>query len=178
MFTLIKNAQKNVDKKLTTFFENKTWFLTDEFFSVSFLVDLNNIFGATYLMLMHCSAIIMKKKVIKIMKKLNSNKTFKLNNIINWFLKVCENDLINVLTSFFQTCVNQKYYFKIYQKNNTMILCKSDKNSYDIVKTWRLIVLLNMMNKIFESIIKKNCCIWWNIMIDYSLQKWKFNWTN
>ena len=69
------------------------------------------------------------------MKKLNSNKTFELNNIINRFLKICENGLINVLTSFFQTCVNQKYYFKIYQKNNTMILCKSDKNNYNVVKT-------------------------------------------
>ena len=49
------------------------------------------------------------KKLIKIMKKLNSNKTFKSNNITNWFLKVCEIGLINVLISFFQTCVNQKY---------------------------------------------------------------------
>ena len=114
MFTLIKNMQKNVDKKLTTFFENKTWFLINELFPVSFSADLSDIFGAAYLMLMHCSAIIIKKKVIKIMKKLNSNKIFRSNDIINWFLKVCENGLINVLTSFFQTCVSQKYYFKIY----------------------------------------------------------------
>ena len=42
-----------------------------------------------------------KKKMVEVMKKLNSNKTFKLNGIINWFLKICKNDLINVLTSFF-----------------------------------------------------------------------------
>ena len=62
MFTLIKNVQKGVDKKLTTFFENKTWFLIDEFFPASLSADLNDIFGVMYLMLMHCSAIIMKKK--------------------------------------------------------------------------------------------------------------------
>ena len=136
MFTLIKNMQRNVDKKLTTFFENKTWFLIDEFFPASSPTDLSDIFGAAYLMLVHCPAIITKKKVIKVMKKLNPNKTFKSNDIINQFLKTCENDLINVLTSFFQTCVNQKYYFKTYQKNNTTILRKSDKNNYDVVKTW------------------------------------------
>ena len=101
MFTLIKNMQKNLDKKLITFFKNKTRFLINEFFPIPFSADLSDIFGATYLMSMHYSAIIMKKKMIKIMKKLNSNKTFKLNNIINWFLKICENGLINMLTSFF-----------------------------------------------------------------------------
>ena len=62
MFTLIKNTQKKVDKKLTTFFKNKKWFLTNEFFPVSFSADLSDIFGAMYLMLMHCSTVIMKKK--------------------------------------------------------------------------------------------------------------------
>ena len=100
MPTLIKNVQKNIDKKLTTFFENKTRFLINKFFPVSFSVDLSDIFGAMYSMLMHCSAVI-TKKMIEIMKKLNSNKTFELNDNINRFLKTCENDLINVLTSFF-----------------------------------------------------------------------------
>ena len=52
-------------------------------------------------------------------------------------------------------CVNWKYNFKIYQKNNTMILCKSDKNNYNVVKTWCSIVLLNTINKILELIINK-----------------------
>ena len=135
MFTLIKSMQKSVDKKLTTFFENKTWFLTDEFFPVSPSADLSDIFGAAYLILVHCSAVITKKKVVKAMKKLNPNKTIGLNNITNRFLKACENGLINVLTSFFQMCVNWKYHFKTYQKKtNTMILRKPDKNNYDVVK--------------------------------------------
>ena len=62
IFTLIKNMQKDVDTKLTTFFENKTWFLIDEFFSTLLSTDLNDIFGAAYLILMHCSTIIIKKK--------------------------------------------------------------------------------------------------------------------
>ena len=61
MPTLIKNMQKDVDKKLTTFFENKTRFLIDEFFPASLLADLSDIFGETYLMLVHCSAVVMKK---------------------------------------------------------------------------------------------------------------------
>ena len=89
------------------------------------------------------------------MKKLNPNKAFGSDDITNRFLKTCGNGLISVLTSFFQICVNRKYHFKTYWKNNTMILRKSDKNNYDVVKTWRSIALLNTMNKIFESIISK-----------------------
>ena len=129
--------QKHAEKrwqKLTIFFENKTWFLINEFFPISFSADLSDIFNATYLMLMHCPAVVTKKNDWN-HEKLNSNKTFKLNNIINRFLKTCENDLINVLTSFCKTCVNWKYHFKTYQKNNTMILHKSDKNNYNVVKT-------------------------------------------
>ena len=114
MFTLIKNMQKNIDEKLITFFKNKTWFLINKFFSASLSTDLSDISDATYLVLVHCPAVVTKKKVVKVMKKLKSNKTFELNDIINRFLKICENGLINVLTSFFQTCVNRKYYFKIY----------------------------------------------------------------
>ena len=114
MFTLIRNMQKNVDKELMTFFENKTRFLINEFFPAPLPADLSDIFGAAYSISMHCPAIVVGKKMVKIMKKLNSNKTSELNDIINWVLKVCENDLINVLTSFFQMCVNQKYHFKIY----------------------------------------------------------------
>ena len=62
MLTLIRNMQKNIDEKLTTFFENKTWFLINEFFPISLSADLSDIFGAAYLMLMHCSAVIIKKK--------------------------------------------------------------------------------------------------------------------
>ena len=129
MFTLIKNAQKNVDEKLTTFFENKTWFLINEFFSTSFSTDLNDIFDVMYSLLMHCSTII-TKKMIESMKKLNSNKTFKLNDIINRFLKFVKMIWSMYWYYFFLTCVNRKYYFKIYQKNNTIILRKSDKKQF------------------------------------------------
>ena len=135
MPTLVRSAQGGAGEELATSFEDKTRFLADEFFPAPPPADLSDISGAAYSMSMHCSTIIMKKKVIKIMKKLNLNKTINSNDITNRFLKACENGLINVLILFFQTCVNQKYYFKIYQKNNTVILRKFDKNNYDIIKT-------------------------------------------
>ena len=109
MPTLVGSAQGGAGEELATFFENKTRFLANEFFPTSPPADLNDIAGATYSSSMQCSAIVMKEEMIEIMKKLNSNKTFKSNDIINRFLKICGNGLINVLTSFFQMCVNQKY---------------------------------------------------------------------
>ena len=101
MPTLIRRTQmKNINKS-TISFENKTWFLINQFFSTSFSTDLNDIFNVTYLTSMHCLTIIIEKKMIKIMKNLNSNKIFKSNNIINHFLKICEKKLINILILFF-----------------------------------------------------------------------------
>ena len=134
MPTLIRNPQNDIDEKQTTFFENKTWFLADEFFSASLLADLNDIPGAAYSSSMHCPAIVTKKEVIEAMKTLNSNKTIKLNIIINRFLKTCENDLINVLPSFFQICVNWKYHFKTYQKK-TWWLCVNLRKT--IMTLWK-----------------------------------------
>ena len=81
MFTLIKNMRKNVDKKLTIFFENKTWFLANEFFPIPLSADLNDIFGAAYSMLMHCSAVVIKKKWLKSWK--NWIQTKHLNQMIS-----------------------------------------------------------------------------------------------
>ena len=83
MPTLIRNKQGDVGEKLATFFENKTRFLTNKFFPASLSADLSDIVDMMYLLSVHCLTVIMKKKITKIMKKLNSNKTFKLNNIIN-----------------------------------------------------------------------------------------------
>ena len=122
-------------KKWQIFLETKMRFLVNEIFSTSFSSDLSDNLNAIYLSSMHWSPIVKKKKVIEVMKKFNLNKIFKSNNITNRFLKIFGKDLINVLILFFQTCVNQNYYFKMYQKKNTMILCKSDEDNYDVVKT-------------------------------------------
>ena len=150
----LKTCRKMLTKNWQHFLNTKHGFWSMNFFRFHFRL-IWVIFLAQRIWCWCITQQSLQKKMIKIMKKLNSNKTFKLNNIINWFLKICENGLINVLTSFFQTCVNQKYHFKMYQKNNTIILRKSDKNNYDVVKTWCSIILLNMINKIFKSIINK-----------------------
>ena len=96
----LKTRRKMLTKNWQHFLKTKYDFWLMNFFQFRFRLIWVTFFGAAYLMLMHCSAIVIKK-MIKIIKKLNSNKTFKLNDIINWFLKICENDLINVLTLFF-----------------------------------------------------------------------------
>ena len=98
--TPVRSAQGGAGEELATSFENKKRFLADEFFPAPPPADLSDIPGAAYLMSMHCPSVVTKKEVVKAMKKLNLNKTFKSNNIINWFLKTCENGLINVLIIF------------------------------------------------------------------------------
>ena len=81
------------------------------------------------------------------------NKTSKFNKITKKFLKICEKSLIMVLISFFQICVTKKYHFQFYWNVNTVVLRKSKKTNYIIMKTWRPIALLNTIEKMLKTVI-------------------------
>jgi len=63
--------------------------------------------------------------------------------------------LISVLTSLFNACVIHKYHLKQFKKTQTIVLCKSKKSDYIDSKTYRLIALLDIMNKALKLIMIK-----------------------
>ena len=65
MPTLIKNTRKKNDFEQIIIFENKMWFLCDEFFSTFSKADLSDIFDACYSLMIDCLMMIIKKKMRK-----------------------------------------------------------------------------------------------------------------
>jgi hypothetical protein len=63
--------------------------------------------------------------------------------------------MIKLLTLLFETCIELFYHSKTFKKVNTITLKKAKKDDYIISKTYRLIILLNIMSKIMKSIMSR-----------------------
>jgi hypothetical protein len=61
--------------------------------------------------------------------------------------------LVKILTLLTQSCWNWSYYFVIFKIACTVVLKKSNKNKYDILKMWRSIALFNIFKKIVKAAI-------------------------
>jgi hypothetical protein len=70
-------------------------------------------------------------------------------------LKACALIMIKLLTSLFKTYIQLFYHSKTFKKINTITLKKAKKNDYIISKTYRFIILLNIMSKIMKSIMSR-----------------------
>jgi len=73
----------------------------------------------------------------------------------NEIIKLYDDILIPYLKHLFNACVAQGIYLKLYRKTKTIVLKKPGKKAGDYIKTkvYRLIALLNTVNKIFEIIL-------------------------
>ena len=109
--------------------------------------------------------IIIIEKMRKTLTRSKFDKISKSNDITNKILKTCFQKLIFVLTSLFQACVTLEYHSRIFRKTHSITLKKSNKSNYSISKTYRLIALLNTLNKILEIIMTNK--------ITYFAQKFK-----
>jgi hypothetical protein len=125
------------------------------FFSTSSLVDLNNVSRFFYSTIVECLSIITKKETMTIIKRLSFDKISSSDDIINRLLKFCAETMIRLLISLFDACIKQAYYLREFESINKIILKKTRKSDYITSKTYRLIVLLNIMRKIMKLIMNR-----------------------
>jgi hypothetical protein len=69
--------------------------------------------------------------------------------------KACAFIMIKLLTSLFETCIQLFYHSKTFTEVNTITLKKAKKDDYITSKTYRFIILLNIMSKIMKSIMSR-----------------------
>jgi len=75
--------------------------------------------------------------------------------MLNKIIKLYDDILIPHLKYLFNVCVAQGVYLKLYRKTKTIVLKKLSKKAGNYIKTkvYRLITLLNTVNKVFEIIL-------------------------
>ena len=114
---------------------------------------MRNINNFTYAKSLKLTKIINKEKVNKTIAKLKTNKASKTNQIFNRMLKTLRETMTKKLTFIFQICINVDYHSKSFREAKIIVLKKMKKSDYTFFKVYKLIALLNTMNKILKSII-------------------------
>ncbi len=69
--------------------------------------------------------------------------------IIQWAYKT----ILKIFNLVYSDLIENDYHLKIWREDTRIILKKSDKSNYSILKTYRIITLLNCLNKVAEKII-------------------------
>jgi hypothetical protein len=85
--------------------------------------------------------------------RLSKNKTPGTNRILNRVLRLIIYKSLALLTRIFQACLNQGYYLEHFRKAYTVVLRKLGKLDYIDPLAYRLITLLNTLEKALESIV-------------------------
>jgi hypothetical protein len=136
-------------------FDEKIDMFKNIFFSALFFVDLNDISKSFYLNSIECSSCIIENEVLTIIKRFALDKISSFDEFTNRLLKACVFIMIKLLISLFEICIQQIYHSKAYKEVNTITLKKLKKKDYTISKSYRLIILLNIIDKIMKSIMSK-----------------------
>jgi hypothetical protein len=85
--------------------------------------------------------------------RLSKNKAPGTNRIPNRVLRLIIYKSPALFTRIFQTCLNQGYHLEHFRKACTVVLRKLEKPDYTDLLAYRLITLLNILEKALESII-------------------------
>jgi hypothetical protein len=94
-----------------------------------------------------------ENEIKKTIKRCKSNNASRSNDISNRVLKVLVNKLISHFLNLFRVCVELNYHSLCFRKTHIIALKKSKKKNYTNIKTYKSIVLLNILDKTLKSII-------------------------
>ena len=124
------------------------------FFSSLFTIILTNIKSYIYLKSLKIDDIILDE-IFNVIVYITIKKTSRKNEIINDILKQISKIIISYLHRIFNAFLNENYCSKHFHNSITITLRKSQKSCFIISSTYRLITLLNIINKLMKYILIK-----------------------
>ena len=95
------------------------------------------------------------REIMKIIYKINLNKIFEINKIINKALRQLIRVVVEQIRFFFDRCIKKKIQSSHFKKIFTIMLRKSRKKNYSKSSSYKSITLLNTLNKVLKSIVFK-----------------------
>jgi hypothetical protein len=151
----LKISLFHFNDRTITFFAKKTKMLRKVFFSAYLSIDLIDIESSFYSTSISCSLIITERKMKRTLKWLALNKISSFNEIFFRILRACFKTLTIILISLFQSCIELNYHLNVFKMINTITIKKLEKNDYIVLKVYRLIILLNTLNKTLKLIMSR-----------------------
>ncbi len=159
IFKVSNLIQKNSLEETTRIvknFENKAIMLTKQFFSETVEADLSDMTSFSYRdVVVKTTFLISENEIRQTIKRYKLDSVSSSNEISNRILKALTEKLFSLLTSLFRACVEHDYHSLCFREVNIIALKKSNKSNYTDFKTYRLIALLNTIDKALESIIAR-----------------------
>jgi hypothetical protein len=145
----------HLNDRTITIFAKKAKMLREVFFSASFSIDLIDIENSFYSTSISCLLIITKREVKKTLRRFALDKTSNLDEISFRILRACFKTLTIILISLFQSCIELSYHSNVFKMINIITIKKLEKDDYIVLKIYRLIALLNTLDKFLKSIIDR-----------------------
>ena len=135
--------------------QNKIEIMFEIHFLSSSIVFMNDIKEFVYFSLIDDDEAVTRREIIKVVYKISSNKTSKINEIINKALRQLARIIIEQIHFFFDRCIKKNIQSSHFKKVFTIMLRKSNKKNYTKSLLYRLIALLNTLNKMLKSIVSE-----------------------
>ena len=135
--------------------QNKIEIIFKIYFSFSSIVVMNNIKRFVYFSSIKNDKTMTRREIIKVVYKINSNKVSKINEIINKMLRQLARVIIKQIHFLFNKCIKENIKSSHFKKIFIIMLQKSDKKNYTKSLSYKLIILLNMLNKMLKSIMSE-----------------------
>ena len=135
--------------------QNKVEIMFEIHFSFSLIVFMNDIEKFVYFSSTDDDEAVTCREIMKIIYKVNSNKASKINEIINKTLRQLARIIIEQIHFFFDKCIKENIQSSYFKKIFIIMLRKSDKKNYTKSSSYKLIALLNTLNKMLKSIVLK-----------------------
>ena len=135
--------------------QNKIKIIVEIHFSFLSIVFINDIRKFMYFSSTDDNKTMTRYEIIKIVYKINSNKTLKVNKIINRTLQQLARIIIKQIHFLFDKCIKENIQSSHFKKFFIIILRKSNKKNYTKLLSYKLITLLNTLNKILKLIMLK-----------------------
>ena len=151
--TLISSLKKRENLIITA--QNKIEIMFETHFSFSSTVFMKNVAKFNYFSLIDDEASMTRREVMKIIHKINSDKAFEINKIINRALRQLAEITINQIRFLFDRCIKKKIQSSHFKRIFIIMLRKSRKKNYIEFSSYKLIALLNTLNKMLKSIVFK-----------------------
>jgi hypothetical protein len=129
--------------------------LREIFFSTFLSINLIDIKNSFYSISISCLLIITEREVKKTLKWLAFDKTSSLDEISFRILRTCFKTLTIILTSLFQSCIELSYHSNVFKMINIITIKKLEKDDYIVLKIYRIIALLNTLDKFLKSIMNR-----------------------
>ena len=142
-------------EKLIITAQNKIKIIFEIYFSFLSTMFIKNVEKFNYFSLIDDETSITRREIMKIIYKINLNKIFEINKIINKMLRQFIRVIIKQICFFFDKCIKKRIQSSHFKKTFTIMLRKSKKKNYAKFSSYKLIALLNTLSKILKLIVFK-----------------------